>query len=87
MNRRRLFALLAFASVGYAAILAGAFLIYAVQALGNIPPVIPSGSPLADIGIAIGAVIAGLGVLIASVRYLIIPRVSEVWEQKQPPSQ
>ena len=35
----------------------------------------------------VGAVIAALGVLLVGVRYLIIPRLSEVWQQQKEPRQ
>ena len=79
LKRRFLFGLLAFAAVAYAAVFAGAYLARSLEVLGSMRPMIPGRSPIADMGLGIGAVLAGLGVLLASVRYLIIPRISEVW--------
>ena len=59
---------------GCAAILAVAFLFYAVEALERAPLVsMARSSPLADIGIAIGVVLIGVGVLLASIRYATLP--------------
>ena len=87
--RRVLFAVLACIVVGYAAILAGAFLVYAVGAMDDASRISSAqvgrfGSPMGEIGMGIGAVIAAIGVLLVGVRYLIIPRLSEVWKQKEP---
>ena len=41
------------------------------------------GSPLGKIGIATGAVIVGLGVLIAGVRHLIVSKLSDTWKRKE----
>ena len=87
--RRFLFAVLACVVVGYAAVLAGTFLVYAIEAMQHASRANPAGiakfgSPMGEIGLGIGAVIASLGVLLVGVRYLIIPRLSEVWQQKEP---
>lgn len=71
---RILLPILAIAVVGYSALLAGAFLVHALEVLDRIPPVIRGGTLLADLGLAIGAVIASLGVVLAAVRYLVVPR-------------
>ena len=81
MTRRRLFAFWAFTAVAYAAVLLSAFMMVALDALLGLPKVVAGRIPIAEMGVAIGAVLAGLGVLIASVRYLLIPRISEVWPQ------
>ena len=81
-RRRFLFGVLAFAAVAYAAVLAGAYLHQSLEMMNSLPEMARTGTPIADMGVGIGAVLAGLGVLIASVRYLIIPRISEVWQQK-----
>lgn len=87
--RRFLFAVLACIVVGYAAILAGTFLVYAIEAmqdasLANPAGIARYGSPMGEIGVGVGAVIASLGVLLVGIRYLIIPRLSEVWQKKDP---
>ena len=76
--RRFLFAALACVVLGYSAILAGAFLVHAVEAVRH--PRLTG-----EIGLAIGVVIIGLGVLLAGVRYFLSPsRLSDLVRQKEP---
>ena len=87
--RRFLLGVLACVAVGYAALLAGGFLYYALPAMeeasGADPRAIARfGSPMGNIGLGVGAVIASLGVLLVGVRCLITPRMSEVWPPKEP---
>ena len=87
--RRLLFAVLACVTVGYAALLAGGFLYYALPAMEDASGADPRGiakfgSPMGEIGLGVGAVIASLGVLLVGVRYLVIPRLSEVLPPKEP---
>ena len=79
--RRFLFAALACVVLGYAAILAGVFLVHAIEAVKKYP------SLTGEIGLAIGVVIAGLGILLAGVRYFLFPfpsRLSDLPRQKEP---
>ena len=78
--RRFLFAALACVVLGYAAILAGVFLVHAIEAV-KYPKL------TGEIGLAIGVVIAGLGILLAGVRYFLFPfpsRLSDLPRQKEP---
>ena len=78
--RRFLFAVLACVVLAYAAVLAGAFLVHAIEAVRH--PRLTG-----EIGLAIGVVIAGLGILLAGVRYFIFPfpsRLSDLIRQKEP---
>ena len=85
MNRRFLLDAMALAAVAYAAVLSGTFLINAVGALEKAPLASRGATvPLAEMGIAVAAVIASLGVLIASVRYLAIPGMARATEGQRP---
>ena len=78
--RRLLFAALACVVLGYAAVLAGIFLVHAVEAIRH--PQLTG-----EIGLAIGVVVAGLGILLVSVRYFLFPypsRLSDLTRQKEP---
>ena len=70
MNRRFLFGLLGFAAVVYGAVLAGAFLVYALEVMDRLPLRFRGEFPIDEVGVAVAAVFVGLGALIASVRYL-----------------
>ena len=76
MNRRFLLDAMALAAVAIAAVLSGTFMIKAVgalEAMEKVPLVTRAMVPLAEMGIAFAAVIASLGVLIASIRLTPIP--------------
>ena len=71
---RSLFVVLVYVVVGFAVVLSGAFLAHALivmnKASGASPEVVARfGSGLGEIGIAIGVVIAALGILLVCIRY------------------
>ena len=92
MLKPQIFAVMAVAAALYAGALAASFLIYAIDAIDAASKVRPSsvakyGSPMSEVGIGIGAVLVGLGCVIASIRYLITPRLAEAWQRFQPKSE
>ena len=92
MLKPQIFATLAVIAALYAGALAVSFLIYAIDAIETASMVRPSsvakyGSPMSEVGIGIGAVLVGLGCVIASIRYLITPRLAEAWQRFEPKSE
>lgn len=92
MLKPQIFATLAVVAALYAGALAVSFLIYAIDAIDaasmvGYRSVAKYGSPMSDIGIGIGSVLVGLGCVIASIRYLITPRLAEAWQRIQPKSE
>lgn len=72
--RQSLFTVLVFAVIGFAVVMAGAFLIYALDVMEKASSatalsITRRGTPIDDMGIAIGFVIAALGILLVCVRY------------------
>ena len=72
--RRFLFAILVYAAGGFAVVLSGAFLIHALIVMDKASSarrgaIAQFGSPIGKIGIAIGVMIAALGILLVCIRY------------------
>ena len=71
---RSLFVVLVYVVVGFAVVLSGAFLVHALIVMNKASSAAPEvvarfGSGLGEIGIAIGVVIAALGILLVCIRY------------------
>ena len=69
-----LFAILVYAAGGFTVVLSGAFLIHALIVMDKVSSttgegIARFGSPLGEIGIAIGVMTAALGILLVCIRY------------------